>query len=155
MNKLEQLLETDGIKSLFEADEHAWLIEQIELLKMGELDKIDKENLLTYLTEMTIAQRNALRSYFRVLLMHILKWEFQPERRSRSWSSTINNCQDQIEWILQDAPSINQYIPSLYADAYPKARRAAAIETGKPRSTFPASNPYTVEEAMSFNRVDD
>jgi hypothetical protein len=139
-----------GSRSSYEADEHQWMLEQIALLKAGKLDAVDRENLVQYLTEMTIRDRRELGNHFVRLLQHLLKYQVQPGRASRSWALTVLEQQRQIIALLTSTPSLKNYQDKLYAEAYPHAVRAAATETGVARSRFPAQCPWTIEQALAF-----
>src|SRR5579885_776385 len=136
--------------SLYEADEHEWLAQQVAALRSGRVNDIDWYNLAEFLEEMAISQRRALRSRFSVLLHHLLKTYMQPAKTSRSWLATIAEQQDQIRSIFLDTPSITQYAERLFAEAYPGALRKAAIETGIPAARFPQTSPWTIEEALEI-----
>ena len=136
---------------LYEADEHLWIEAQIEALRTGRTDQLDRAHLIEYLTEMTIRDRRELRSRLVVLLIHLLKAHFQPGRLSRSWVDTIVEQQSELREILADTPSVARYVPELLARAYAEAVRRAAGQTGLPRATFPAACPWTLEEALAFD----
>lgn len=135
---------------LYETDEHQWMLEQIKHLQAGEMDRIDRGNLIQYLIEMTIRDRRELGSRFAVLLQHLLKFLVQPERVSRSWVATVLDQQAEISDMLQGTPSLNTYAPTLYANAYPRAVRGASAETGIARAKFPKDCPWTIPEALAF-----
>ncbi len=136
---------------LYEADEHRWIEAQIEALRAGRTDQLDRAHLIEYLTDMTIRDRRELRSRLTVLLIHLLKIRFQPDRQTRSWADTIIEQQSEVKRILADIPRIAQHIPELLAQAYDDAVRRAAPQTSLPRATFPATCPWTLDEALAFN----
>ena len=78
--------------------------------------------------------------------MHLLKWQYQPQRRGTSWRSSIYNGRDQIEELLEENPSLRAQLGVIVEKSYPNARRLAANETGLPLSTFPDVCPFTVEQ---------
>lgn len=76
-------------------------------------------------------KRKTVRSHLRQLMAHILKWQVQPQRRSRSWSVSILNARQEIEDILEGKPSItDEDIREMWDDAFRKAQRLASAETG-------------------------
>jgi hypothetical protein len=93
----------------------------------------------------------------RLLLAHLLKWQAQPKRRSRSWAATIAEQRDQIEALLEENPSLRQHLDAIARSAYPRAVRLAAIETGLPRPTFPPELPYAAEQILGddFDDAED
>ena len=135
---------------LYESDEHEWLARQAAALRSGRLRDIDRNNLAEFLDEMAIGHRRELRNRFTVLLHHQLKAQMQPAKVSRSWASTIVEQQDQIRSTFRDIPSIAQHAERLFAEAYPAAVRKASAETGIPAAHFPATSPWTIEDALEF-----
>jgi Domain of unknown function DUF29 len=90
----------------------------------------------------------------RILLAHLLKWQAQPKRRSRSWAATIAAQRDQIEALLEESPSLRQHLDEIARSAYPRALRLAAIETGLPRRTFPPELRYGAEQILGDDLED-
>ncbi len=75
--------------------------------------------------------RRAMRSHLRQLMAHILKWKIQPDRRSRSWATTILNARDEIDEIQESKPSItDDDIRDVWDEVFAKARRLAEASTG-------------------------
>src|ERR1700733_5011480 len=89
----------------YERDEHEWIAVHISALESGQLNRLDRENLIGFLSEMTLRDRRELRSRLTVLLLHLLKATFQAERLSVSWVSTILVQQNEIRSLLEDVPS--------------------------------------------------
>jgi hypothetical protein len=142
-------------RALYEADEHRWIERQIAALRDGNLDGIDRENLVEYLTGMTIRDRRELASRLKVLVQHILKCQHRPEKLTPSWRLTIAEQQDEIRELLDDIPSLGTIADQLLLKAYPRAVKAAAIETGLPVSRFPVDPPLTVVDALAFEVIGD
>lgn len=136
---------------LYEQDEHAWVEQQIALMREGKLDLLDREHLIQYLTEMTIRDRRELRSRITVLLQHLLKVQLQPQRLSRSWVNTIVEQQQEIDTLLNSIPTLRTYLPELFDPAYRDAVRRAAKETRIPEQRFPQQSPWTLEQALKFD----
>ena len=133
-----------------EPGEYGWLVRQADLLRAGHLDALDQQSLADLLTDMAISEMRALGSALRVLLQHMLKIMVQPEKRMRSWLYTIAVQQDDATVLIRQHPGMRPHLASIYADAYPRARRLAAVETGIPENRFPAANPWTMDEALAF-----
>ena len=81
--------------------------------------------------------------------MHLLKWQYQPEKRSESWRSTITEQRICIETLLEDSPSLQPLITEVFADCYQKARLKASDETGIKLNLFPNESPFTLEEVLN------
>lgn len=148
MTRLDVPERTPG--SLYESDEYAWLEQQAALLRARRLDQIDHASLAEFLAEMAENKRKATKSHLRVLLLHMLKVRYQPDRISGSWRSTIIEQQAQASDEIASSPGMGQHLPTLYAEAYRVARLQAAAETEIEQHVFPVENPWTLEEALSY-----
>jgi hypothetical protein len=138
-------------RELYEQDEHEWVAAQVSALADGALNRLDRANLIEYLTEKTIRDRRELQSRLAVLLHHLLKVRVQPERLTRSWIVTILEQQSEIRSIMGSIPSLGRQAEILAAAAYPDALRRASRETGLPAARFPNASPWTVAEALAFD----
>ena len=138
-------------RALYEANEHAWIAAQVSALAQGDFDRLDRANLIEYLTEMTIRDRRELKSRLIVLLHHLLKVEAQPEKLTRSWVSTIIEQQSEIRSIIEGIPSLGRQADAIAESAFPDAVRRAIRETGLPASGLPATLPWTVAQALAFD----
>lgn len=79
------------------------------------------------------SERRALESHLIWLMQHIIKWKYQPERRSRSWQNTIANARESIAEIQEDTPSLtNEVIQGMWERALRKAHREAESELDMP-----------------------
>ncbi|PXX96302.1 DUF29 domain-containing protein [Halomonas sp. LBP4] len=134
----------------YDQDAYAWALEQAALLRSGKLDQLDIEHLAEEIESMGKSERRALISQLARLLMHLLKWDHQPERRSRSWRLSIQDAQAKVARLLEDNPSLRATMPELMAKAYEDARRAAAIETDMEPDSFPGECLYGFDETMAF-----
>ncbi|GAB4350263.1 MAG: DUF29 domain-containing protein [Cyanophyceae cyanobacterium] len=134
----------------YEADYYGWIQQQIALLKSGRLADLDAGNLLEELESLGRSERRALASQIARLYLHLLKWQFQPEKRSRSWLISIGEAQDEIEQLLEDNPSFRRSLDDEIARGYALGRRKAARETGLAIDGFPDQAPLSFEEAMAF-----
>jgi Domain of unknown function DUF29 len=134
---------------LYEQDFYQWTHEQAELMKAGALSQLDIPNLIEEIESMGRSEKRELRSRLTVLLMHLLKWDYQPDRRSGSWKSTINTQRMDIDFVLKDNPSLKHNLEIVIDETYRVARQRAVDETGLPESVFPLSCPYTVDHIMT------
>ena len=130
----------------YEEDFHAWAREQAELLRLKRFGEVDLANLVEEVESMGREQRHALRSSYRVLIVHLLKWQFQPARRSRSWRLTLLRERDNIAHRERDNPSLRADAQRIVEEAYRAGRREAAIETRLAPDVFPLACPYTLYE---------
>lgn len=136
------------MSDLYDHDFYAWANQQAALLRAGKLSDADIANIAEEIESMGRSEKRELVNRLNVLLMHLLKWRFQPERRSRSWDVSIANSRDELTDHLADNPSLKAVLPEAVASAYRRSRRSASAETGLPESTFPIDCPWTFDEAM-------
>ncbi len=134
--------------ALYDSDYLSWLAETAELLRSGRLNQIDVLNLAEELDDMGRSEKRAVESNLEVLLRHLLKYQYQGDRRSNSWRFTILEHRDRIAKAFRDSPSLRPYFASIYADCYTLARKKAAVKTGLSLETFPERVPFTPEAAL-------
>ena len=121
----------------YELDGYGWATAQAKLLRERRFDKLDIENIAEEIESVGKSERNSAESALRVLMMHILKWQHQPERRSRSWAGTIMSQRLAYQAVIEDNPSLEAKRQEMRQRAYGRARSEAYAETGLPISTFP------------------
>ena len=136
------------MSNLYEQDFYQWTIEQANLLRAGALSQLDIENLIEEVESMGKSQKRALESRLTILIMHLLKWDFQHEYRSNSWKSTIVTQRKEIKRLLRLNPGLKAALHDLIPEMFRDAVEIAAAETGLPESTFPETCSYTIEQIM-------
>lgn len=132
----------------YDTDFYAWAVEQAKRIREGAFDALDRENVAEEIESLGREQFSKLRSAYRVLLMHMLKWDHQPEKRTRSWLLTIVQQRQKVEDVITDSPSLKSRREEAIVSAYRGARKEAAAETGIPLRTFPETNPYSLDDIM-------
>ena len=136
------------MENLYETDFYSWIQQQTKLLKTGRFDELDINNLIEEMESMGSSERHSLTSHMMQLLMHLLKWQHQPERQSRSWQDSIINHRFQTGITLANNPGLNQHLPELYIKAYKQAVTLAVKQTGLPKKFFPSDCPWTFDQVM-------
>ncbi|MDK2458678.1 DUF29 domain-containing protein [Aphanizomenon sp. PH219] len=116
--------------NLYDQDFYLWTETICKQLKAGKFAEIDLANLIEEIESMGKSEKRELKSRLIVLLMHLLKWQYQPEKRNESWRSTIIEQRICIELLLEDSPSLQPLLIEIFADCYEKARLKASEETG-------------------------
>jgi hypothetical protein len=139
-----------GTRAAYDADFYAWTQEQAALLRQGAVHALDLTNLAEEIESLGKSDRRALGSHLRNLVMHLLKWQYQPSGRltGHSWQSSIRNARAEIAVLLEDSHSLWQEVAELLARWYPLARLDAADETRLPLTTFPEACPWTPEQVL-------
>jgi hypothetical protein len=131
---------------LYEQDFGLWAEEMARLLAEGKFAELDIENLVEEVRDLSKRERDRLLSSLRLILHHLLKWDFQPQKRSRSWRNTIERERTNVDFYLKDSPSLKRYLCQEWLDsAYKTARLDASIETGL---EFSQVCPYGITEVL-------
>jgi hypothetical protein len=134
---------------VYEADLYGWVEDQVALLKANEVGSIDASHITRELDDLGRSEFDKLVSAIRLVLHHLLKWDHQPERRSRSWVITVRTHRRRIWRELRDNPSLKPKIEEAIAEAYPDALDGARRETGLSPQLFPQTCPYTWQEIVA------
>lgn len=137
------------VRADYARDFYSWLMEQARFVREGRFDALDRDNLAEEIESLGREQFNKLTGALRVLMLHMLKWDHQPERRSRSWALSIEAQRDDLDDVLNDNPGLRPKIAEAIDRAYRKARIEAAQETGLDKDVFPAECSYSFEDITS------
>jgi hypothetical protein len=133
----------------YEADYAAWLQHQVDLLKADRWSDVDKSNLIDEVESLGRSDFKRLVSAFEVVIAHMLKWDFQHERRSNSWIASIEEHRDRIRQELVDSPSYKQRLDEAAGRAWRPARARASRETDLPLKRFPIDLPYSINDIVN------
>ncbi|WP_414545431.1 DUF29 domain-containing protein [Nostoc sp. CCY0012] len=133
---------------LYDQDFYLWLETTAQQLKAGKFAEVDLANLIEEIECMGRSEKRALESNLVMLLMHLLKHKYQPEKRTNSWLSTIFEHRRRLNKNLQDSPSLKNYFSETFEECYQDARQQAALETDLPLDTFPVKSPFTADECL-------
>ena len=134
---------------LYEQDFYAWANEQAALLRSGQLTDADLENIAEEIESMGRSEKRELVNRLAVLLLHLLKWQTQPERRGRSWKATITVQRQALTRHLKDNPSLKSRLDESITDAYGDAIQLAIGETDLPEIAFPTACPWSFDQIMA------
>jgi hypothetical protein len=135
--------------TLYDQDFYAWTQQQAELLRSGRVEGLDIENLAEEIESLGRQERQELRNRLGVLMGHLLKWRYQPEARSKSWTGTIREQRYRIDRLLKENPSLKPYLAEAIALAYPLALALVEQETPLDPNTLPQICPFS--EAQIFD----
>lgn len=141
----------------YEDDVYTWIGEQIALLKAGKLDEIDAANVAEELSDVGNELRDKLESSIAVLTMHFLKWDYQAERRSRSWALSVAEQRRRILRLLKRNPGLKSVLHEAIVEGYADGRGRALLEAELPASALPLDCPYSFDDlitrAITFDDV--
>ena len=141
-------LSQEKITTLYDRDYLLWIETTLQRLRDRDYDHVDWVNLLEEIEDMGKSERRSIKSNLTVVLMHLLKWEFQPQFRTGSWAGSITQHRTRILYALEDSPSLKNYLPEVLEAAYSRARKEASEETKLPLSIFPVDCPYAIEQVL-------
>lgn len=136
---------TPATVSLYEQDETAWLEQTAGLVAQRRFAEIDHHHLSEYLADMARRDKREVLSRLVVLLAHLLKWEHQPQQRTRSWEATILHQRQELQDLLESG-TLRNHAREMLAKAYDRAVKQAALEMGMAEGAFPAACPWPLEE---------
>jgi Domain of unknown function DUF29 len=136
--------------TLYEEDYYHWLELTARQIRERDFNSVDWENLLEELDSLGRSEKNALKNRLILLLMHLLKYQYQREKRSSSWVSTILEQRRQINSLLEDSPSLKPYYLEIFAKCYSEAVLDASTETRLPVSTFAVDSPFAPQDVIDF-----
>lgn len=142
-------------KSLYETDFVCWIETTLAQLRAQDYGKVDWENLFEEIEDISKWERKSLKSNLVVILLHLLKWQYQPELRSGSWRGSIREHRRRINDDLKDSPSLKPYLKEIFSECYENARQQAADETSLPLKTFSVDCLYTESQVLDPNFLPD
>ena len=129
----------------YTTDFHLWAQQTAKLLRERRWQEIDLKHLMEEVEDLGKSERRGITSQLTRLLLHLLKWQYQLQRRSDGWMDSMTDARTQIELVLQDSPSLRSYPAEQLASCYQRARHRAATQTGLSPAIFPRACPYPLE----------
>ncbi len=140
---------------LYETDFYGWTVEQAKLLTLGNLDGLDLVNLVEEIESLGKQKQQELSNRLGVLIGHLLKWQYQPQKRSRSWQVTIQLQREEIQDLLADNPSLKSYLDKALSKGFRLGLALILAETSIKKSILPHEFPYSFEQLLDLNFPDD
>lgn len=134
--------------SSYETDYVHWVETTLEHLKAGDYTNVDWVNLLEEIEDMSRRERQSLESNLVIVLLHLLKWQYQPELQSGSWKGSLVEHRRRIRKSLKSSPSLKPYLQQCFDEAYTDAVEQAVAETSLPCTIFPVACPYMLEQVL-------
>ena len=146
---------TERPSSLYERDFAMWVEATAQLLRERRFAELDVINLLDEVESMGNSDKHALSNNLVVFLLHLLKWKYQSNKRSRSWEKSIAEHRRRIRRIFQASPSLKRYFEQVFDECYLDARKQANIETRLGLEHFPIACPFTPEQSINEDFLPD
>ena len=148
--RLSKMAKAESNLASYDHDFYLWTQQHAALIRQGEFNRVDLDfaNIAEEIESMGRREKHSIRSYLFNVIMHLLKWRYQPERRGTSWKSSIRNGRYQIRELLEESPSLKPQLNLFIEKVYPNARETAADETGLTPDLFPQQCQLTVEQII-------
>ena len=137
------------VLAAYEDDPYTWALEQAELLRGGRFNLIDTTNIADEIEALVHYLADKLRSDLTRLLQHLVKWDYQPDHRSRSWALSIQEHRRRVARHLRKGPGLKSILDELVEEAYADGRRHALDETNLPIAAVPEGFPYSWDAIMT------
>lgn len=135
-------------RELYEQDFCLWVEQAVKLLSENRLSELDRENLIEEIESMGRSEKLSLESNLEVVLMHLLKYQYQPEKRTNSWRYTLFEHRRRLQKAFKTSPSLKRHFVEEFDDCYTAAKKLAAIETGISIGAFPVASPFTISQVL-------
>jgi hypothetical protein len=136
---------------LYDQDVYAWALTTAALIRAGKWHEVDAERVAEEVESVGASEYRAVSSAVYQILVHLLKWRYQPRRRSRSWQSSLVEHRNRVPRGLRHAPSLARELPTMLLEEYPAACRKASAQTGLPLATFPETCPWTAAQVLDVD----
>jgi hypothetical protein len=137
-----------GEAARYDRDLYGWAVEQAALLRAGRIAEADARNIAEELDDVGNEQYDKLQSALRIILLHLLKWDHQPQRRARSWWASITVQRNQVRRVLGKNPGLKPHVDEAIGEAYEDARTQAVAQTRLSLRAFPARCPLSWQDIM-------
>ena len=138
-----------GGRTRYEDDVYGWVQEQVALLRAGRVDSLDLDNIAEELNDVGLSEYHRLQSAVEIVLLHMLKWDQQPERRSRSWALSIAEHRERALMQLERSPGLKSSLEAAQRKAFRLGRLGAARQMKRPLRMLPTECPYTWDEILN------
>ena len=132
----------------YENDFVLWIDKQVALLRAKKFGQLDLGNIIEEMESIAKSLQREFRSRLRVLIIHLLKCQFQPEKKGGNWLGSIGEQRSELSDLIEQNPSLKRLVEAHAAQVYPSAAQRAADETSLPKSIFPLQNPYSAEQLL-------
>lgn len=137
-------------QQLYDEDYNVWLESTIQQLKSSDFSAVDWENLIEELEDMGRSEKRAVYSNLKILLLHLLKYRYQPDKRSNSWKSSICEHRQRLFRSFRESPSLKRYFETVVSESYSDAQKLASQETELGVNIFPDECPFSPEEILDI-----
>lgn len=139
------------ISALYEQDYYLWIDSTVKLLQQERLSELDIANLIEEVEDMGKSEKRAVESNLEIVLMHLLKYKYQPSKISNSWLLSIFEHRKRLRRIFKDSPSLKAYVREIFDESYQNARKMASLETNLSIDSFPMESPFEIDQCLDLD----
>jgi hypothetical protein len=150
---IEQILTKSS--QLYDQDFCLWIENTTQLLKERRFSELDLENLIEEIEDMGQNKKDALESNLIIVLLHLLKWKYQPNKRSGIWQRSIIEHRRRLDKAMKKSPSLKPYFQEVFDESYQYSRKEASAETGLSLTVFPQECPFTISQVLDQDYLPD
>jgi hypothetical protein len=143
------------INQLYDQDFCLWIENTTQLLKERMFSELDLENLIEEIEDLGQNKKDALESNLIIVLLHLLKWKYQPNKRSGSWKRSIREHRRRLDKAMKKSPSLKPYFQEVFRECYQYSRQEASDETGLSLTVFPQECPFTISQVLDQDYLPD
>lgn len=138
--------------ALCDRDFFGWAEATAQHLRNHNWNALDLNHLIEEIEDLSKRERDKLRNSLELIIMHLLKWVYQPQKRSRSWQVTVGRDRLNMARYIRESPSLKRYLQDEWlSQTYTDARRRAAIETQLELNTFPETNLFELHQLLDLD----
>jgi len=138
----------NNLVSQHDLDFYLWTQQTAQVLRSGNFSQIELDDLIEEVEDMGNSQKDALESNLIRVIQHLLKWKYQPEKRSNSWKASITEHSLRLNRAFKKSPSLRRYFDQVLDECYSDARLIISRETGLDLSAFPPQCPFNSEDIL-------
>ncbi|EDZ91941.1 protein of unknown function DUF29 [Limnospira maxima CS-328] len=145
---------SESLKSLYDTDYNLWVLETVKHLKKGDFEAVDLENLIEEVLDLSKRDKRKLASLLTLLFEHLLMWQYweaETERNRGHWEREITNFRLQIVRLLEDSPSLRNYLDDQLSQCYQDGCKLASRHSQLPLETFPEKAIANLDQVLDEN----
>jgi hypothetical protein len=135
-------------ESLYRKDFHSWCFNQANMIREKLFDELDIENLAEEVESVGRSEESELENRLAILISHLLKWKYQPDRQSKSWAFTVREQRKKVMRLLKKNPSLkskeDEAFESAYSDAVMRTEKVTKLDI----DIFPEKMPFSQDDVL-------
>lgn len=146
-------IQVSELSKIYDRDYYLWLEKTAELLKAGQINQLDLENLIEEIENLGRSEKRAVISFLKQLIKHLLLynyWETERQWSGRGWLEEISNFRFELSQYL-DSKTLKNYAKQDLTNIYTRARKEAIIKSNI--TNIPINCLYSIEQILNENFI--